>query len=124
MSPEPAPKHHRTDSPSPLHVETDNQIHVLSDDLSDEGIAHKRPCLDRSSPDLIQRSAQYPTTIPTPPSPSPPSASVPQSEEGSDIHSTAFVTAPPAPVAHATPLPTKWGSMSKKARQMWRKRHS
>ena len=29
-----------------------------------------------------------------------------------------------APTAHATPLPAHWSSMSKKAKQMWKKRHT
>ena len=55
VSPEPAPKHHRTGSPFPLHVETDNQNQLSTDTLSDDELSVKRPCLDRPLPVPLQQ---------------------------------------------------------------------
>ena len=64
VSPEPAPKHHRTGSPSPLHVKTANQNHLSTDASSDDELALKRPCLERPLPVPLQQHTTTPQTSP------------------------------------------------------------
>jgi len=112
VSPEPAPKHHRTGPPSPLHVETDNQNHLSTDPPSDDEIVVKRPCLDRPLPAPVQTHASSlkPTAISSPPSSSPPPQYHP-------------LPALPHGPLHASPLPADWEFKSKTAKKHWMKRN-
>ena len=112
VSPEPAPKHHRTGSPSPLHVETDNQNHLSTDPPSDDELVVKRPCLVRPLPVQLQtpEASLKQTAISSQPPPPPPPKYHPS-------------PALPHGPLHATPLPVDWESRSKTAKKHWMKRN-
>jgi hypothetical protein len=97
VSPEPAPKHHRTGSP--LHVETANQNHLSTDSLFDDELVLKRPCLDRPLPAPLQQH----TTTPQPPSP--------------PLH--ADDTTP----SNGIPRPRDWQERSHNGRKRWSQRY-